>query len=175
MSLMDRDLQRRILEYLAEKYPFTDFPDFLGDIFSELPSDEEIERYHKVAFNINYLQEHGLISGGMIIGVDNRPSFYDMKITKTGLDFLEDDGGLSAILGTVTVKLHSDTIKEVIQSKIENSQLPPEKKSRIKFLISTLSGEALKTVTQSLVKDGINSIPDLLTWVKVTFPNAHIP
>ena len=43
------------------------------------------------------------------------------RITAKGIDFLEDDGGLSAILGVVTVKLHADTLREMLAKKIDAS------------------------------------------------------
>ena len=43
-----------------------------------------------------------------------------------------DDGGLSAILGVVTVKLHSDTIQALLNTKIDQADIPPEEKSKLK-------------------------------------------
>ena len=49
-------------------------------------------------------------------------------ITAKGLDFLEDDGGLSAILGAITVKLDPDDLRALIAARIEESDLPTRTK-----------------------------------------------
>ena len=46
-----------------------------------------------------------------------------------GIDFLTDDGGLSAILGVVTVKLHSDTIQALIAAKIDQAEISDSEKA----------------------------------------------
>lgn len=80
-----------------------------------------------------------------------------MMITARGLDFLEEDGGLSAILGTVTVKLHADTIRDMLETKIMDSQLPQADKKRFVDTLKELPGEALKTVTNKLVEKACES------------------
>ncbi|RMC99868.1 hypothetical protein EAY64_06040 [Aquitalea palustris] len=74
------------------------------------------------------------------------------KISSSGLDFLEQDGGLSAILGTVTVKLHADTIRDLLETRIMESQLPVAEKKRFVDQLKELPGEALKTLTNKLIE-----------------------
>lgn len=68
----------------------------------------------QAAANLRYLEDTWSFKGGAIIGVDGL-AFSESTITAASLDFLEDDGGLSAILGIITVKLHADTIKGLDQ------------------------------------------------------------
>ena len=44
-------------------------------------------------------------------------------ITAKGIDFMMQDGGLSAILNTKIVKLHPDTIRDLLQNRIQASSL----------------------------------------------------
>ena len=117
MSL-DRDLQRQILEELAQKYPEpVDF--YLHEHFEE----------KMFQANLFYLQEHGLINGklrGEVLEDHGRRIGW-ATITKEGLDFIADDGGLSAILKTVTVRFDADNVRSILEDKIIASSLPHTK------------------------------------------------
>jgi hypothetical protein len=78
--------------------------------------------------------------------------FQGAKITAKGLDFLADDGGLSAVLGTVTVRLHADSIKELLLAKVEASAVPAEKKSWLRKQLDAATGETIKKVVNALLR-----------------------
>ena len=86
--------------------------------------------------------------------------------------FLLTMGGLSAILGTVTVKLHSDTIKDLLNTKLAQSTLPPDEKSWVRKQIDTMTGESLKTLTKALVEQGLSQVPNLYAWVQTILQPA---
>jgi hypothetical protein len=132
--MLDRALQRQILELLREHYPRGAIP------VRDLELGEE-----RAAANLRYLEEHGLCESGVMIGADGYLAFGSSTITAAGLDFLEDDGGLSAILGVVTVKLHADTIRCLIDAKIETSSMPTEEKSKLRKILANLSESGLKS------------------------------
>ncbi|MBC8718828.1 hypothetical protein [Ochrobactrum sp. Marseille-Q0166] len=87
------------------------------------------------------------------------------NITAKGLDFLQDDGGLSAILGVVTVKLHEDTIKELLIKKVEQSSAEPTVKKKLIDQIKSLPAEMTKVATVEGLKAGIDSLPDVIQWL----------
>lgn len=63
-------------------------------------------------------------------------------------DFLADDGGLSAVLGVVTVKLHADTIKDLLQLRImDNPHLSEAEKTTWIERIKALSESSLEHLT----------------------------
>ncbi|MGC5885711.1 hypothetical protein [Ralstonia pseudosolanacearum] len=155
---LDRAYQRSLLEQLAESYPKA------HDFGAHFEALDEAERA-KFRANIAYLEEHGLVDrrntevgGVMFVG--------GPRITHIGMDFLADDGGLSAILGTVTVKLHADTIRELVIAKVESAPLPPEQKSKVKQHLQAMSSEALKALTKSLVEKGLQNVPDVAQWLQ---------
>jgi hypothetical protein len=76
------------------------------------------------------------------------------------LDFLADDGGLSAILGVVTVRLDATTIRDLIAAKVDAAAIPIEEKSVLKRNLAALSETALKGATTDLVKAGLDHLPD---------------
>jgi hypothetical protein len=131
--MLDRAIQRQILELLREHYPD-----------SALPTRELKLDGTQAAANLRYLEEHGLCKSGVKFGGRGDISFNPSTITAAGLDFLEDDGGLSAILGVVTVKLHADTIRDMIDAKIETSSMPTEEKSKLRKVLASLSEAGLE-------------------------------
>jgi hypothetical protein len=149
---LDRAYQKQILDELATIYP--DRADWRVQVSTR--SREDIERY---VANITFLAEHGLIDGGR---QDREGEFSELlmpRITARGMDFLADDGGLSAILGVLTVKLHEDTLKELIGQRIAESELPQPEKNRLLDQLKSLPGETIKHLTLKLVDAGLANWP----------------
>ncbi|WP_282361245.1 hypothetical protein [Pseudomonas sp. PS01300] len=148
MSL-DRALQYEILTALAAKYP--------GQIGNPYEIGDDPDATTK---NIYYLAEHGLIRAKFskeLSALIQKP--YLASITSAGLDFLADDGGLSAILGVVTVKLHEDTLRQLIAAKIEASALPEAEKRPLLQVVRELPGEAIKHLSTKLLDLGLENLP----------------
>lgn len=149
---LDRDLQRTLLQRMKEVYPS--------------PYKVEGQRGEE-ANNLLYLEEHGLAKcmsgnyGGTIVVAN-------ATITAKGLDFLEDDGGLSAILGVVTVRLHADTIRDLIALRIEESEIEPEQKSAIKKHLENTPATVLQHLTNRLVDLGLKSGPGAVELIRTT-------
>ncbi|OLU16840.1 hypothetical protein BVH01_09715 [Pseudomonas sp. PA1(2017)] len=112
---IDRSVQRAVLERLATAYPRQVDFNGLADIFDE---NEDM------AWCCKYLHEHGLVRAKITDYMDGIQAVLFAQITAKGLDFLEDDGGLSAILGVVTIKFHEDAIRQMIETRILQADLP---------------------------------------------------
>jgi len=140
---LDRDKQRELLELLAEHYP-NKF--YVSDI---IPDDENEER--ALYANLIYLHEHGLIEAEAITALQEL-TVTTARLTMRGVDFLKDDGGLSAILDVQTIRLHADTLRELLQQKIDQSDLSPEEKSTFKKHVETASHEVVRTIAQKTVE-----------------------
>jgi len=156
---MDRALQREILEFLSDHYaglPQQIFPD-------RAMTDAEDAKY---TANLLYLEAHGLIESGLEQALDGDWASSGARITARGLDFLADDGGLTAILGTVTVKLHDETIRELIAAKIEQSDLPAAEKTGLLHQLRELRGESIKHLTMKLLDAGLESAPKALPLIQ---------
>lgn len=157
---IDRTRQREMLSLLVGCYPLYSIA-----ILSEDNKENDLAQ-------LWYLREHGLIEGALDLSITGAYIFQGVRITAKGLDFLEDDGGLSALLGVVNVKLHVDTIRDLLLSKVENSSLPTPEKTWLKKQVESMSGEALKLITKSLVEEGLQRMPDLMLWAKSIFQTA---
>ena len=77
------------------------------------------------------------------------------KITNKGIDFIRDDGGLSAILNVQTIKFHREAIV-VLEDLIAMSNMNDEQKEKAKSTLGELSTEALKTVVQTATTAGLS-------------------
>ena len=145
---LDRELQLEVLRALRESYPRS-----MTEV--ELPDVPWLQQ------NLWYLHELGLIDGekfesfnGQFIGVT--------KVTAKGLDFLEDDGGLSAILGTITVRFDAEDLRTAMAARVEASELPVEEKRRVTHAIRSLPAQALGALTTRLVNAAVDRWPDAL-------------
>ncbi|WP_051267794.1 hypothetical protein [Kingella kingae] len=170
MSWIDRELQGKILKNLFEKYGK---PCLSMDIFEEIcifplavlpmsdssdlvehPTDFEWINNLEDKFNKNllYLIEHQLIEIKKDVSTFETKNFF-LSITHKGIDFLEQDGGLSAILNVVTIKLHSDTIRELLEAKIDAANISEDEKNSFKESIKTIKDAALEKLTEKAIEE----------------------
>ena len=156
--MLDRKLQLQILETLSEAYPDGVYD--LADAMKSVTSDERA-----LLVNSRYLDGHGLIvSGFQRRGCIGDNDFYDMgehQITPAGLDFLADDGGLSAILGVVTVRFDSTQWAELLASKVETLEsVSPEERSRVAEALRSLPAKAIEKVSEKLLDWAVDHAQD---------------
>jgi hypothetical protein len=156
---LDRDLQRAILQRLADVYP--------GLATTLIPELNTLADEETLIGNMLYLEEHDLIVSGISRYLEGRAMINSskLKITARGLDFLADDGGLSATRGVVTIKLHDDTLKSLIESKILASDLPQPDKNRWIDQLRTLPVDATKHLTLKLLDLGLSNAPAALAAI----------
>jgi len=167
-SKIDRLVQRSILTLLAEINP-------------DLPSDEQMEELQaltdETALNANllYLEEHGLIVSGLtrIPSGECIWNISKLRITCHGHDFMLDDGGLTAILGVVTVKLHEDSLRTLISMRITESDLPQPQKTKLLDQLRSLRAETIKHLTLKLVDAGLANWPTALRAIE-TYAGNHL-
>jgi len=144
---LDREAQRRLLERLADEYP----EDVLAN---ELYKCIEVQNLDA---NVAYLADHGLIEAEYLGPREMGNPLTRARLTHKGLDFLADDGGLGAILGVMTVKLHEDTLKQLIEAKVRDSDLPEPEKKRFLEQLRDLPGEATKHLVLKLLDAGLDN------------------
>ena len=66
---------------------------------------------------------HGLVSFKLTRFLSGAYSIDYVKPTEKAFDFLAEDGGLSAVLGVVTVRLDSETLRELVSLKIDKADI----------------------------------------------------
>jgi hypothetical protein len=143
MNNLDRALQLSILEDLRQTYPSErDRSELRGEDHEDLQG------------NLFYLEEHGLIEAMAKMGrnTTGNPTIITAFITAKGLDFIEDDGGLTAILGKVTVRIDADQFRDLIAGAVQRSDLPAEKKSTFLQRIKELPAKGLEAAVLKAVE-----------------------
>ena len=155
---LNRKLQLSILEELKNEYP-TLYPVQLLSCY------DDNKHFHG---NIFYLLEHNLIEGEKHYPREKAhqtPVLYTVKITARGLDFIENDGGLRAILEKITIKLDADDLNEILTTFIDNNkEITPNEKSKIRNFIKSASTDGLKIVYKRLINlalDNPKAVADL--------------
>ncbi len=143
----NRKLQYDVLKALAEV-----FPDSL--LVASLPGYEIGRNFMG---NLFYLKEHGLIEGGDIREPGQCRSMVDAQITKTGLDFIADDGGLPAILGHYQIKLKKDELIFIIDSSLKQSGLAEGRREEIVESLSSFTPVILKKLIEQYLSVSIVS------------------
>ena len=146
---LDRNLQLRILEYLRDYY--------------HCPADARVNEqsfFHNEDYlmNLKYLYEYGLVKGYESKAIGKREfSLGGVEITAKGLDLLEDDGGVGAILRTVVVKFDAENIRHIMKERILSFNIPDEQKTSLVEKIKNFSGKALETITLKLLEKGLDN------------------
>lgn len=100
-GFLDRNLQIKLLEQLADVYPHSmNIKMLIGN-----EGDKELQ-------NLAYLEEHGLVNITWV-GEKRDVKPVSAAITAKGLDYISDDGGLTAELSAVIIKLDKETLNKL--------------------------------------------------------------
>ena len=160
---LDRQYQNDLLSFLLEDYPgYKKAPDYCDKL--------QKENEDKYVANVVYLQNHELVEDGadLQFSADGKTYYrYSAfpQITHKGIDFMLQDGGLSAILNVQ----HEDTLRALLESSIANSSLAEDEKSTLKSSLGKLGFENLKFLTTKLLDKGIENLPALIQQIQNTF------
>ncbi|MGE4195445.1 MAG: hypothetical protein AB7E51_18835 [Pseudodesulfovibrio sp.] len=154
---VDRTLQRRILLMLEDFYPNEAaeheyvpilFPENVGEVVDGKPLYKRIDdkQFYK---ETRHLDEVGFIQ-------INKPYNRCLILTAKGRDFLEDDGGLSAIVNTITVKFDADNVRELVEAGLFSAHVPEEKQGALMKAIREAPGALLQTAVTKMVEKGMS-------------------
>ncbi|AMG60233.1 hypothetical protein AL522_08990 [Pantoea vagans] len=138
----------------------------MDELYHSFPNSLEPDKYEELkcffnnddilVANMLYLEAHGLI----ISGLNETMSGYYInssvtKITAKGIDFIQHDGGLSAILNVHTIKFHRDAVV-VLEDLITISGFTDAEKVKAKSALAEMTTEAIKTVVQTATSAGLS-------------------
>lgn len=159
--MIDKQYQKDILQELRNNYP------------SESPHHEFAwyDSTDKESVNIHYLANHGLIeierkhTAAMMPlygrrNVQPKPKRGLAKITEAGMDYIDHQGGLTAELGTHTIRLHTDTIEDIraiLDAKIVDSDaIADSEKPGLRKALKNMKDESIKQLTTRMISSGID-------------------
>lgn len=158
--VLNRALQQEILTQAAHVYPFgLNTAELLRGVWKGIEINE-------LAREVQYLVEHGLLAqNALTFTIANTIQFINIQITSRGLDFLQEDGGLSTILNVVTVKFEADTLKALLTSKIDAADIPADEKSELMKAVEGLPADGLRHLMTKVLDKGMDSIPHLMPYL----------
>lgn len=149
MDKFDRRLQKELLQILVNLYPNRMTSEEYKGVTNLFADDNAL------ISNLLYLEGHDLIESGLRAGVNNYSiNTAGLKITVKGIDFMQKDGGLSAILNVQTIKFHRDAVV-VLEDLVALSGMNDADKEKANSKISELTTESLKTVVQTITTAGL--------------------
>lgn len=154
---VERELQRALLEYLRQYYPKAAF-------LNEAPGHDTQD----FMGNLFYLHEHGLIQPQAMRNTTN-PEIITATITAKGLDFLEDDGGVGAILSTVSVKIDKNNLRDLLEINISSANISDKDKSALKTAIKNAPSTVLTETLRKLVGLALDRGPDAARLIQNIF------
>ncbi|KFC95711.1 hypothetical protein [Leminorella grimontii] len=160
----DRALQLEILNALVNAAPRHLTDEQEQELIGKFQSYD-----HFVACML-YLQMHGLVSKPFAVsqtseGIEYIFNSHTCAITHDGIDFLLNDGGLSAILRVQTIRLHNDTIV-AIENLIALSSLPESEKASVVSKLRELPADAIKHLTLQLLTQGVMNLPNAIRLIQ---------
>lgn len=117
--MIDYALIRQILERLYAVYPATE-----EGIWKIDPNE------NKCVQHLSYLAEHGMISVPISRDKKGNYSIGRAKITSRGIDFLQPDGGLSALAAPI-IRISPDSITALIDAALITRNVPADQRSVI--------------------------------------------
>ncbi|MFT8421695.1 MAG: hypothetical protein ABF665_09280 [Gluconacetobacter sp.] len=151
----DRDLQRRMLVAMSAD-PVSGV--WMGDF-------EGLNDAALLA-NLRYLEQHDLCASG--IDFRGRPTLVHCSvITARGQDYLSADGGLSAELNTITVRLSAETVRQVLAARVDADDTMDEaEKSTIRKHLETIPEKGLEAVTSAILQSVLAHAPDAIQLLR---------
>lgn len=163
---LDKELQFKILNLLIDSYPNASSAAYraIKDMLSQ--------DLFKTAANMAYLQEHGLIEDCFeLLATENDLDFYRQNpdfdpyrfypptITAEGIDFLLDDGGLTALKKTIRVRLEEETIRRLFEEQVKLLEISEEKKSVVLDEMKKVPAEVLKSLLSNALQKVVLNLP----------------
>jgi hypothetical protein len=160
---LDRSLQLRILQDLKNAYP-----SYSQGRPNWMDADEDL-----AIGTLRYLQEHGLVEAGLTQSLSGSWIYSGARITAMGMDFLAADGGLSAILKTVTVRLDAIQWTEFLAQKIEKAAgVSSEERSSLAKAIRNLPAKAVEKLSEKMLDWAVDHAGDAMPMLRAFLAQA---
>ncbi|ALQ94278.1 hypothetical protein XFPR_07105 [Xylella fastidiosa] len=161
MDKFNRNRQRRLLELAREVYPW---PAAINAI-----NTPEFDM-NIIRAEVHYLAGHGLIEcEGTSINESDDWAFM-ITLTPRGIDFLAEDGGLSAILGVVNVRLTQDTVRDLLLQRIVDCDADNTVKGKVIEQIKSLPASGIQKIAEKVLEASLRNLPDAIRWLQTVIP-----
>ncbi|RZZ90625.1 hypothetical protein [Pseudoxanthomonas winnipegensis] len=120
-----------------------------------------------LAREVLYLQGHGLVTA-LTKEFDGEVHLGWVQITHQGRDYIDSTGGLGAELGVVTVRLHEDTIRQLLISQVRGSDADDTVKGKLVDQLKALPAEGVSKLAERALEQSLRYMPDVIRWLQTT-------
>lgn len=159
---IDLMICKEILEKLATIYPYSATSIELDELL-EVAGSEEI-----FAANLIYLDQHRLIVSGLSFNINRHHVFRgETRITERGIDYVREDGGLSAMIdkSSVSYQLHEALLSEMLR-QIQESPDTDRDKVALSSQLRALPAETIKHLYMKLLDQGVSTLPNVFQLIQ---------
>lgn len=150
--MSSKELQKAILRYLADR-PGTRVA---GSELNTLATPNEVET------EVEYLKELGLLTAETY--VSDGVAF--AKITAKGRDFIDAHAGVGTDLKVITVRLHEDSIRALLISRVQSSDADETVKGKLIDQIKSLPSEGVSKLAEKALEKALQQMPALVQWLQ---------
>ena len=168
MDKFPRDKQNELLTILYDKFPDELSSEEYGALVNLFGTERNLYS------NLWYLYQHGLIEDfhvktrALCDDITDLILIDKIRITTKGVDFIRDDGGLSAILNVTTIKIHNETL-EKLEDIIKQSSLTETEKKTYLGKLKELPVDATKHLVLKLLDLGLSRASDVTQLISSYF------
>ncbi len=127
-----------------------------GDALNELATAESVETEVRYLAGLGLLEGHYYLSEGVSWA----------QITSQGRDYVDPSGGIGAELNVVTVRLHEDTIRQILINRVNASEADATVKSKLVDQLKALPAEGLSKLAEKALEKGLQHMPGVLQWLQ---------
>ncbi|QCE32255.1 hypothetical protein FAI41_00905 [Acetobacteraceae bacterium] len=140
--VISRNKWMEILNFL-HRYQYQ--PLYGSKLFEALDMDGDT-----ICANLYYLKENSLIEVEMHRANDGKFLFGGYaELTPKGIDYLSEDGGLSAELNVISIKFDVSQIQMLIETHINASDAPTIMKKKLQDALKQLPADSLKSICKN--------------------------
>ena len=115
---------------------------------------------------LHYLKEHGCIDleTTHTLG-EPKQQIVSIGITAKGIDFLEPNGGLSA-LNAPMIRITPDSFISIIDAILKDKNAPTKERGLIRKALESASTETMREILHLLINEGAKHVPDIWKIIK---------
>lgn len=115
---------------------------------------------------IEYLKFHGLIDVDISVYMDGEVDITPAKITPKGRDFLHKGRSIGSQLNVVTVRLHEDTIRDLLVAQVRASDAEDSVKAKLVDQLKALPAEAVSKLAEKALEKALHYMPNAIQWLQ---------
>ena len=118
-----------------------------------------------IAREVAYLKSSGLVDAA-IREFDGVPHFAWASITAKGSDFINKEGTIGADLNVLTVRLHEDTVRDLLVARVRESDADQSVKEKLIDQLKALPAQGIAKVAEHALDQALRNLPNAVQWLQ---------